>query len=184
MNLLPSSEADDEKFSVDQPLEVTLFCKLCSTTQITLPQFSITDVWSVPYVGTVVNGIVNSGRVKTGDPVLFGPDSNGNYQTTVVKSMQRKRFVLSGFVLKKSRKLHCSMLTRCMSSRADVATAEAGQCVSLALKRVRRATVRKGMVLVHKMEAPPRGNFVIPMLMECLLTVLAVRQFEGQVLIL
>jgi hypothetical protein len=42
--------------------------------------------------------------------------------------------------------------------RADVTTAEAGQCVSLALKRVRRATVRKGMVLVHKMEAPPRGN--------------------------
>lgn len=125
LNLLPSSEADDEKFAVNQPLE-----------------FSITEVWSVPYVGTVVNGIVNSGRVKTGDPVLFGPDSNGNYQTTVVKSMQRKR--------------------------ADVTSAEAGQCVSLGLKRVRRALVRKGMVLVHKMEAPPR----------------VVRQFEGQVLIL
>jgi len=125
LNLLPSSEVDDEKFAVNQPLE-----------------FSITDVWSVPYVGTVVNGIVNSGRVKTGDLVLFGPDSNGNYQTTTVKSMQRKR--------------------------ADVTSAEAGQCVSLALKRVRRALVRKGMVLVHKIEAPPR----------------AIRQFEGQVLIL
>ena len=51
----------------------------------------------MPYVGTVVNGIVNSGRVKTGDPVLFGPDSNGNYQTTVVKSMQRKRFVFCSY---------------------------------------------------------------------------------------
>jgi GTPase len=48
-----------------------------------------------------------------------------------------------------------------MLSRADVTTAEAGQCVSLALKRVRRSTVRKGMVLVHKMEAPPRGNFLL-----------------------
>jgi GTPase len=60
----------------------------------------------VPYVGTVVNGIVNSGRVKTGDPVLFGPDSNGNYQTTVVKTMQRKRFVANSLlriVLEKSK---------------------------------------------------------------------------------
>lgn len=54
-------------------------------------QFSVTEVWSVPYVGTVVNGIINSGIVKSGDAVLLGPDSNGNYQTTVVKSMQRKR---------------------------------------------------------------------------------------------
>uniref|UniRef100_A0A0W0FGR8 Putative GTP-binding protein 1 n=1 Tax=Moniliophthora roreri TaxID=221103 RepID=A0A0W0FGR8_MONRR len=129
LNLLPSSEADTDKFAVDQPLE-----------------FCITEVWSVPYVGTVVNGIVNSGRVSKGDAVIIGPDSNGNYQTTSIKDMQRKR--------------------------ATVTTAEAGQCVSLALKRVRRATVRKGMVLVHKAEKaetpPPR----------------AVRQFEGQVLIL
>ncbi|TFK44701.1 P-loop containing nucleoside triphosphate hydrolase protein [Crucibulum laeve] len=125
LNLLPSSEGDSEKFSLDQPLE-----------------YSITEVWSVPYVGTVVNGIMNAGRVKTGDPVLLGPDSNGNYQATVIRSMQRKR--------------------------ADVTTAEAGQCVSFALKRVRRAAVRKGMVLVNKTETPPK----------------AIRQFEGQVLIL
>lgn len=104
----------------------------------------------MPYVGTVVNGIVNSGRVKTGDPVLFGPDSNGNYQTTVVKSMQRKRFVVNGLLLAR-----CQLI---VLFRADVTSAEAGQCVSLGLKRVRRALVRKGMVLVHKMEAPPRGN--------------------------
>ncbi|KAG1862563.1 P-loop containing nucleoside triphosphate hydrolase protein [Suillus subalutaceus] len=113
LNLLPSSEADTETFAVDQPLE-----------------YSVTDVWSVPYVGTVVNGILNSGSVKTGD------------SSTVVRSMQRKR--------------------------ADVATAEAGQCVALALKRVKRAAVRKGMVIVHKTDTPPK----------------ATRQFEGQVLIL
>lgn len=37
-------------------------------------------------------------------------------------------------------------------------TAEAGQCVSLALKRIRRAAVRKGMVLVNKTDVPPRGG--------------------------
>ncbi|KAH8828469.1 GTP-binding protein 1 [Flagelloscypha sp. PMI_526] len=125
LNLLPSSEADSEKFAVDQPLE-----------------FSITDVWSVPYVGTVVNGIIHSGSVKTGDTCMFGPDANGNWQTTVVKSMQRKR--------------------------ADVTTGDAGQCVSLALKRVKRTAIRKGMVLVHKTETPPKP----------------IRRFQGQVLIL
>ncbi|KAF4598628.1 hypothetical protein EYR38_007034 [Pleurotus pulmonarius] len=125
LNLLPSSEADEDKFAINHPLE-----------------FSITEIWSVPYVGTVVNGIVNAGTVKTGDAVMFGPDANGNYQNTIIRSMQRKR--------------------------ANVKSADAGQCVSLALKRTRRADVRKGMVLVHKTETPPRP----------------VRQFEGQVLIL
>ncbi|OBZ68219.1 GTP-binding protein 1 [Grifola frondosa] len=96
LNLLPSSEGDTEKFLVDQPLE-----------------YSITEVWSVPYVGTVVDGILNSGSVKAGDAVMLGPDANGNYLTTAIKSIQRKR--------------------------APVTTAEAGQCVSFALKRVRRA---------------------------------------------
>ncbi|OJA13059.1 hypothetical protein AZE42_01886 [Rhizopogon vesiculosus] len=124
LNLLPSSEADTETFTVDQPLE-----------------YSVTDVWSVPYVGTVVNGILSSGSVKTGDSILFGPDSNGHFQSTV--------WALNTY-------------------RADVATAEAGQCVALALKRVKRAAVRKGMVIVHKTDTPPK----------------ATRQFEGQVLIL
>jgi GTPase len=58
---------------------------------IYLAQFSVTEVWSVPYVGTVVNGIVNSGTIKAGDAILLGPDANGQYLSTVVKSMQRKR---------------------------------------------------------------------------------------------
>ncbi|KAF9049742.1 GTP-binding protein 1 [Panaeolus papilionaceus] len=125
LNLLPSSEGDTEKFPVDQPFE-----------------YSITEVWSVPYVGTVVNGIINAGSVKPGDSLMLGPDSNGNYQTAVIRSMQRKR--------------------------VDVPRAEAGQCVSLALKRIRRTQVRKGMALLAKSDVPPR----------------AIRRFEGQVLIL
>ncbi|KAF8488394.1 P-loop containing nucleoside triphosphate hydrolase protein [Gautieria morchelliformis] len=125
LNLLPSSEGDDEKFVADQPLE-----------------YSVTEVWSVPYVGTVVNGILNAGRAKIGDPILIGPDSNGNFMSSAVKSIQRKR--------------------------APVSSAEAGQCVSFALKRMRRTAVRKGMVIVIKSETPPK----------------AIRRFEGTVLIL
>ena len=60
-----------------------------------LPHVGISGLYnirSVPYVGTVVNGILNSGRVKVGDPILIGPDSNGNFMSSAVKSMQRKRF--------------------------------------------------------------------------------------------
>lgn len=48
----------------------------------------------MPYVGTVVDGILNSGSVKAGDSVLLGPDSNGNFLGTVIKSIQRKRSAL------------------------------------------------------------------------------------------
>ena len=59
---------------------------------LTVPQYCVTEVWSVPYVGTVVDGIVNAGRCKSGDTILIGPDSNGNFQSTAIKSIQRKRY--------------------------------------------------------------------------------------------
>ncbi|QRW03853.1 Elongation factor Tu GTP binding domain [Ceratobasidium sp. AG-Ba] len=125
LNLVPSSEGDEHKFTTESPLE-----------------YSITDVWSVPYVGVVVNGLINAGAINTGDAVLLGPDGNGQWLTSSIKSIQRKR--------------------------ANVESADAGQTVSVALKRVRRANVRKGMVLVARTDHPPH----------------AARRFLGQVLIL
>ncbi|CAE6426415.1 unnamed protein product [Rhizoctonia solani] len=125
LNLVPSSEGDEHKFTTESPLE-----------------YSITDVWSVPYVGVVVNGIINAGAINTGDAVLLGPDGNGQWIASSIKSIQRKR--------------------------ANVESADAGQTVSIALKRVRRANVRKGMVLVARTDHPPH----------------ATRRFQGQVLIL
>jgi GTPase len=87
---------------------------------------------SVPYVGTVVNGIIHAGSLRVGQPVLLGPDANGNFAPTIVRDMQRKK--------------------------AAVTKAEAGQSVSLALKRVKRAEVRKGMVIVSKGDTPPKGE--------------------------
>ena len=66
----------------------------------------------------VVNGIINAGAIHAGDAVLLGPDGNGQWLASSVKSIQRKR--------------------------ANVESADAGQTVSVALKRVRRANVRKG----------------------------------------
>jgi GTPase len=108
----------------------------------------------------VVNGIINSGTITAGDPVMIGPDSVGGWINTAVKSIHRKR--------------------------APVPSAEAGQSVSFALKKMKKGVVRKGavifqklpnqlsnssslgMVVIGKTETPPK----------------VVRRFEGQVLIL
>lgn len=42
-------------------------------------------------LSTVLTQGFFSGSVKVGEPVLLGPDANGNYQSTVIKTMQRKR---------------------------------------------------------------------------------------------
>lgn len=58
------------KYPVDEPLE-----------------FSVSDVFSVAFVGSVVSGIILSGKVAVGDTVLVGPDSLGGFATTAIKSV-------------------------------------------------------------------------------------------------
>ncbi|KAJ3035932.1 hypothetical protein HK097_003989, partial [Rhizophlyctis rosea] len=87
-------------------------------------EYQITDTFSVPGVGTVVSGTVISGTVNVGDTLLLGPDSLGNFVSTMVKSIQRKR--------------------------VGVNWVGAGVSASFALKKVKRSGVRKGMVLVSK----------------------------------
>ncbi|KAJ9117262.1 hypothetical protein QFC20_000408, partial [Naganishia adeliensis] len=67
-------------------------------------EFSISDCFSVPFVGAVASGIINTGKVHIGDAVVLGPDSVGQFIPTTIKSIQRKR--------------------------VDVESAEAGQSVS------------------------------------------------------
>jgi GTPase len=89
-------------------------------------EFHVNDTFSVPFVGTVVSGIVKSGVIHAGDAVLIGPDSLGQFTTTTIRSIERKRI--------------------------SVPAASAGQSASFALKRVRRKDVRKGMVVLPKLE--------------------------------
>ncbi|KAK0123659.1 hypothetical protein ONS95_008671 [Cadophora gregata] len=89
-------------------------------------EFHVNDTFSVPFVGTVVSGIVKSGVIHGGDTVLIGPDSLGQFTTTSIRSIERKRI--------------------------PVPAASAGQSASFALKRVRRKDVRKGMVVLPKLE--------------------------------
>ncbi|WDK15019.1 elongation factor Tu GTP binding domain-containing protein [Colletotrichum graminicola] len=92
-------------------------------------EFHVNDTFSVPFVGTVVSGIVKSGVVHAGDNVLIGPDSLGQFTATSIRSIERKRLA--------------------------VPAASAGQSASFALKKVRRKDVRKGMVVLPKLEGQP-----------------------------
>lgn len=80
LNLLPS--LGDQKYLNSKPVE-----------------YQITDTFSVPGVGTVVNGTVISGIVHAGDTLLLGPDTHGKFVPTTVKSIQRKRINVSLIIL-------------------------------------------------------------------------------------
>ncbi|RDA82761.1 hypothetical protein CP532_2024 [Ophiocordyceps camponoti-leonardi (nom. inval.)] len=92
-------------------------------------EFHVNDTFSVPFTGTVVSGIVAAGVVHEGDAVLVGPDARGVFTPTVVRSIERRR----------------------IRARA----AAAGQSASLALKKLRRNDVRKGMVVLPRLEGQP-----------------------------
>ncbi|KAF4553842.1 Elongation factor Tu GTP-binding domain-containing protein 2 [Elsinoe fawcettii] len=92
-------------------------------------EFHVNDTFSVPFVGTVVSGVVKSGVVHAGDNVLVGPDSLGQFTPTSIRSIERKRI--------------------------PVPACSAGQSASFALKKVRRKDVRKGMVVLLKNDDKP-----------------------------
>lgn len=95
-------------------------------------EFHVNDTYSVPFVGTVVSGIVKSGVAHAGDAIWIGPDANGHFAPTTIRSIERKRL--------------------------GVPAASAGQSASFALKKMRRKDVRKGQVALHRTDdtTPPR----------------------------
>lgn len=74
--------------------------------------------------------LIIPGLIHSGDTVLIGPDSLGQFTTTTIRSIERKRIA--------------------------VPVCSAGQSASFALKRIRRKEVRKGMVVLPKLDHPPK----------------------------
>ena len=95
-------------------------------------EYQITDTFSVPGVGTVICGTVKGGIIHVGENLLLGPDALGNFVPTVIKSIHRKR--------------------------VNVPCCSAGQNASFALKKVKRASIRKGMVMLSK-SLEPKATF-------------------------
>ncbi|KAG8436484.1 hypothetical protein GDO86_007543 [Hymenochirus boettgeri] len=85
-------------------------------------EFQIDDTYSVPGVGTVVSGTTLRGLIKLNDLLLLGPDPLGSFTSIAVKSIHRKRM--------------------------PVKEVRGGQTASFALKKIKRSSIRKGMVMV------------------------------------
>eukprot|EP01025_Chloroclados_australasicus_P011729 TRINITY_DN1518_c0_g1_i3.p2 TRINITY_DN1518_c0_g1~~TRINITY_DN1518_c0_g1_i3.p2 ORF type:complete len:351 (-),score=33.85 TRINITY_DN1518_c0_g1_i3:149-1201(-) len=92
-------------------------------------EFVIDETFSVPGVGTVVAGTTKSGVLSTNSVLLLGPDiSDGLFKPVSIKSIHYKRLQVQSVV--------------------------AGQTASLALKKIKKPQVRKGMVLVDEAVHP------------------------------
>ncbi|XP_061130823.1 GTP-binding protein 1-like [Syngnathus typhle] len=85
-------------------------------------EFQIDDTYSVPGVGTVVSGTTLRGVIRLNDTLLLGPDPLGVFLPIAVKSIHRKRM--------------------------PVKEVRGGQTASFALKKIKRSSIRKGMVMV------------------------------------
>ncbi|KTG41478.1 hypothetical protein cypCar_00009362, partial [Cyprinus carpio] len=95
------------------------------------PEFQIDDTYSVPGVGTVVSGTTLRGLIRLNDTLLLGPDPLGVFIPIVIKSIHRKRM--------------------------PVKEVHGGQTASFALKKIKRSSIRKGMVMVSAARLQPTG---------------------------
>lgn len=96
-------------------------------------EFVIDETFGVPGVGTVVAGTVKRGVITPNANLLLGPDvADGTFKPVSVKSIHYKRLPVSQVV--------------------------AGQTAALALKKIKRNQVRKGMVLVDE-RLKPRASW-------------------------
>lgn len=86
------------------------------------PEVLIDQTYFVTGVGTVVGGTVMAGAVQANETMLLGPDGNGAFVPVQIKSVHSKRVPVKQVV--------------------------AGMSAGFALKKVKRSTIRKGMVLV------------------------------------
>ena len=84
-------------------------------------EMHIDDTFYVAGVGTVVAGTVLKGQITAKSHLMLGPDSRGAFMPIQIKSMMNK--------------------TVCVSS------CRAGQSVTLAVKKIKRSQIRKGMIV-------------------------------------
>jgi GTPase len=89
-------------------------------------EFIIDEKFTVTGVGTVVSGQLLNGKVRKNDFVMIGPDGNGNFKKTQIKSIHFKQIL--------------------------VEEAEAGHFFCFAIKNINKNWIRRGMVIVSVQE--------------------------------
>jgi len=86
-------------------------------------QVDIDYDWTISGVGTVVSGTVVSGTIDTHSQLVIGPDSLGMFMPLTVRNIRTRT--------------------------GDTDHAQAGQSITIAVRRLDRNAVRKGMVIVR-----------------------------------
>lgn len=89
----------------------------------------IDEIYHIKGTGTVVTGIVLSGTIRRGKKMLLGPFGNGTFKEVSIRTIQ--------------------------TNRVPVSQVSAGASAGFALPKVKRNTIRKGMVLAE-IEAKPK----------------------------
>ena len=84
--------------------------------------FLIDRIYQITGCGTVLSGLLKSGKVKVGDILFLGPDRNSNYIEIKVRSIQCKKI--------------------------PIEKAEAGYYICLGITKINKKIIKKGMVLV------------------------------------
>lgn len=94
------------------------------------PLFAIEEMFNVPHVGTVVGGMLWSGRLQEGDAILVGPYKDGSFERATIGSIRR--------------------------SRQPVQAVLPGEAVSIALNRRSEHSLplRRGMVMMSVFSNP------------------------------
>lgn len=87
-------------------------------------EFHVDTTFSVTGVGTVVGGQLISGKINVGDKLLIGPEDNGTYRETQVRS------------------IHCK--------KVPMQEVNYGSYVCLGLKKIERKTIHRGNVIISK----------------------------------
>ncbi|KAJ9515720.1 hypothetical protein QJQ45_002641 [Haematococcus lacustris] len=101
----------------------------CVVLQAGFAEFVVDETFGVPGVGTVVAGTVKRGVITPNMTLMLGPDiADGSFKPAAIKSIHYKRLAVGQVV--------------------------AGQTAALALKKVKRSQVRKGMVMVDERSKP------------------------------
>lgn len=91
-------------------------------------EFSCDETFQVPGVGTVVSGCCLAGNVRVGQALKLGPDGHGHFMNVSVRSIEYKKVQVKRLV--------------------------AGQSGALAVKKVKRSQIRKGMVMLDATTTP------------------------------
>jgi len=86
-------------------------------------QIDIDYNWTITGVGTVISGTVVSGTIDSHSSLVIGPDSLGKFMPLNVRNIRTRT--------------------------GDTDHAQAGQSVTIAVRRLARNSVRKGMVIVN-----------------------------------